>query len=581
VAKIIIETCYLPERIYNHFLIIFVQLSESMLQKLIIKNYAIIDHLELMPDKGLNIVTGETGAGKSILLGALSLVLGDRADTSVLINKEEKCIAEAFFDIKDNIAFRAALQTQGFDDDTECIIRREIAPSGKSRAFINDTPVTLGILNELASLLVDLHRQFGHLALKDVDFPIEVVDAVAQNTALCHEYETLFKEYRKTEDQLNEYKTQLAKLQKEADYKQFLLDELVQAALKENEIEHAEQQLKQISHSERIIATLQNSLLSMTEGETPVINEIKRLIQQLQSIADVLPAIIPLSQRMNTVYEEFKDIRSEIEGLENSISFDQDVMLQLQERIDTGYKLLKKHALATTNDLLSLQQKLEQELNITLNIDEQIAVLSKQKEELYHKLVAKAEELSARRKKQALPTSGQVNELLAKVGMPNARFKIAITQQELGPSGIDNITFLFDANKSGQFLPVEKVASGGEMSRIMLCIKSLTAKAMQLPVLVFDEVDTGISGEAAKQVGILLRELASYHQVLCITHQPQVAAKGSKHFYIYKEESKNQKIVTKVRVLQSDERISVIAKMIGGENPSTAAMQNALELVSQ
>ena len=551
-----------------------------MLQKLVIKNYAIIDHLTIEPDAHLNTVTGETGAGKSIILGALSLILGERADTAVLINKNEKSVIEGFFDVSNNEVFQQALTEAELDHDTQCIIRREIAVSGKSRAFINDTPVTLTVLNKLTSLLVDLHQQFGHLALEDDNFQMEALDAIGKTTAQAATYKKLYDQHKKIKQQLTAKKDQQAQWQKEADYKQYLLDELLQAAFKPDEIEHADQQLRQMGHAERIIGVLQAGRTMLDEGEQPIVNELKRLSQQLQGITDVMPEIKPLQERITSVWAELKDISGELENEEGKVALDPKIMDELQQKVDTGYKLLKKHAVKTTNELLAIQQQLEEDLKATLDVNEAIERLSKEEATIYKELVAEAEKLSAQRKKASPAFAEKINELLILVGMPNARFDIRIETAPPAPHGIDHVQFLLDANKSGQFQLLQKAASGGEMSRIMLCIKSLTAKALHMPTLIFDEVDTGISGEAARQVGILLRDLSQYHQVICITHQPQVAARGSRHFYVYKDADKNDRLSTTVKVLQQDERILAIARMIGGEQPSDAAISNARELVN-
>ncbi len=551
-----------------------------MLQKLVIKNYAIIDHLTIEPDAHLNTVTGETGAGKSIILGALSLILGERADTAVLINKNEKSVIEGFFDVSNNEVFQQALTEAELDHDTQCIIRREIAVSGKSRAFINDTPVTLTVLNKLTSLLVDLHQQFGHLALEDDNFQMEALDAIGKTTAQAATYKKLYDQHKKIKQQLTAKKDQQAQWQKEADYKQYLLDELLQAAFKPDEIEHADQQLRQMGHAERIIGVLQAGRTMLDEGEQPIVNELKRLSQQLQGITDVMPEIKPLQERITSVWAELKDISGELENEEGKVALDPKIMDELQQKVDTGYKLLKKHAVKTTNELLAIQQQLEEDLKATLDVNEAIERLSKEEAFIYKELITEAEKLSAQRKKAAPGFAGKINELLILVGMPNARFDIRIETTQPTAHGTDQVQFLLDANKSGQFQLLQKAASGGEMSRIMLCIKSLTAKALHMPTLIFDEVDTGISGEAARQVGILLRDLSQYHQVICITHQPQVAARGSRHFYVYKEADKNDRLSTKVKMLQQDERVLAIARMIGGEQPSEAAISNARELVN-
>ena len=551
-----------------------------MLQQLIIRNYAIIDQLTITPDAHLNIVTGETGAGKSIILGALSLILGERADTSVLINKSEKCVVEAHFAVQDNPAFREALQEAELDDDTQCIIRREIGANGKSRAFVNDTPVTLAVLNRLTSLLVDLHQQFDQLDIRNDRFQLDVLDAMAKNGTLTGAYRQQYREYVRSSQQLSENIARQAQLQKEADYKRYLLDELAQAGFGEQEIEQAAQQLKQMAHAERIRQVLQAGRTILEEGEQPVTQELRRLSQQLQGITDVLPGVQPLQERIMSALAELKDIAGELEQLEGSVSLDPELQQQLQDRVDLGYRLLKKHGMQETGGLIALQRQLEAELQATQDLDDTIRQEREAQAQALRQLSDTAGKLSARRKKIAPALADQICSLLRLVGMPNARFDITLDPlPEPGATGMDAVQFVLDANKSGQFLPVYKAASGGEMSRIMLAIKSLTARAMHLPTLIFDEVDTGISGEAARQVGVLLRDLAQAHQVICITHQPQVAARGTRHFYVFKEAGADERISTRVRVLREDERIRAIARMIGGEQPSDAALQHARELV--
>lgn len=550
-----------------------------MLRQLSINNYAIIDHLNFRPDTHLNIVTGETGAGKSIILGALSLILGERADTSVLINKEAKCVVEASFDVSGNDAFKTALRAAELDEEAQCIIRREINSAGKSRAFVNDTPVTLSVLNTLTSLLVDLHQQFDNHAIEDDHFQLSVIDSLAGNAPLREEYTLRYGQYQQISRELQHKTAQQAQWQKDADYKQFLFDELEQISFIPDEIETAEAQLKQFSAAERILGVLQQARYVLDESEQPLTNELKRQAQQLQGIADVLPEVQSLHERLLSVYAEAKDVAAELEQLEGKVSLDPERMQVLQERMDAGMKLLKKHAVLSTNELIGMQQTLGEELKATLNLHEEIEGLHKQKEELYKQVLNTGAALSHSRKELAPAIAGQITGMLAEVGMPNARFDIRIKALPApAATGLDDLQFLLDANKNGNFQPVEKAASGGEMSRIALCIKSLIARAVHLPTLIFDEVDTGISGEAARKVGALLKDLAQYHQVICITHQPQVAAKGSTHFYVFKEEGKEGKINTQIRILEQEERILAIARMIGGEQPSEAAMNNAREL---
>lgn len=550
-----------------------------MLLQLSINNYAIIDRLLLKPDAHLNIVTGETGAGKSIILGALSLILGERADTSVLINKEQKCVVEAVFAVNGHEAFKRALREAELDEEPQCIIRREISATGKSRAFVNDTPVTLNVLNTLTSLLVDLHRQFDNHALQEDDFQLYVTDIMAGNLALKEQYKTAFREYQQVAQQLAELSSQQAQWEKDAGYKQFLFDELEQVQFQADEIETAEQQLKQLGAAEKILAILNQAKFVLEESEQPLTNEIRRQAQQLQQIADVLPEAQHLHERLLSVYAETKDIAAELGHLESKISLDPEQMQTLQGRLDTGIRLLKKHGLQTTNELLALHAQLAEELKSSLNLGEAIAELERSKAEAYRQLLQFGEELSGTRKQVAAPLAEKLTFLLSDVGMPNARIKIDCNPlPKPSVNGIDDVQFMLDANKSGNFQPVAKAASGGEMSRIALCIKSLIAKAVHLPTLIFDEVDTGISGEAARKVAALLKELAQYHQVICITHQPQVAAKGSAHFYVFKEEGKDGRMNTQIRQLAQEEKVLAIARMIGGEQPSEAAMNNAREL---
>ena len=550
-----------------------------MLQKLVIKNYAIIDYLAIEPDSHLNTVTGETGAGKSIILGALSLILGDRADTAVLINKSEKSVVEGYFDVSKNEPFKKALAANELDYEEQCIIRREIAVNGKSRAFVNDTPVTLNVLNQLTSLLVDLHQQFGHLALEEDNFQLETLDAIGGTSEASARYSQLYNKHRKVKKQLTENRELQAQWQKESDYKQYLLDELTEAAFKPGEIEQAAQQLKQMGNAERIIQVLAGGRMLLEDGEQPFVNELRRMSQQLQGLLDIMPRLKPLQERITSAWAELKDIAEELGVEEEKVTVDPELMDQLQQRIDTGYKLLKKHAVLTTEDLIALAERLEEELKATLDINNSIERLAREEETLYKELITEGEKLGAARRKTIPGFVTKMNELLVLVGMPNARFAVRLELTAPSLYGADTIQLMLDANKSGQFQPLQKAASGGEMSRIMLCLKSLTAKALHMPTLIFDEVDTGISGEAARQVGTLLRNLSQYHQVICITHQPQVAARGTRHFYVYKQADATGKLATQVKTLEQSERVLAIARMIGGEQPSEAAINNAKELV--
>jgi len=548
-----------------------------MLQQLSIQNYAIITEIEINFSDKLNIITGETGAGKSILMGALSLILGERADTTVLLNKEKKCFIEGTFKTS-HTAVKDYLKENDFDTDEEVVIRREIAPNGKSRAFINDTPVNLNQLKELSSLLVDLHQQFDTLELGDNDFQREVIDALANHSNDIAQYQALYKKYLIEKKQLEEWKQQQASANKELDYHKFLFDELEDAGFKENELEDIDAEVKVMSNAENIKATLAKVYFELQESEQPVVQQIKVLNNQLQTLSEFHNDITSLIGRLHSAQIELQDIADEVDRLNDSVKYDAEKINTLNERLASGYRLLKKHNVQATGELLAVKHELQQKLDIVLNLEENIAKKEKEVKELFQQAQKIAEKISASRQKQIKPFEEKVNKLLAQVGMPNAKIKVEIKNIDLNISGQDAIEFLFDANKSNRFEPLRKVASGGELSRLMLSIKSLVAKSIQLPTLIFDEIDTGISGEAARQVGIIMKDLSAAHQVIAITHQPQIAAKASSHYFVYKE-IKGDKIVTSIKLLNPDERITAIATMLSGERPTAAAFENAREMI--
>ncbi len=548
-----------------------------MLQQLSIQNYAIITELGISFSDKLNIITGETGAGKSILMGALSLILGERADSSVLLNKEKKCCIEGTFKTQHSLV-KNYLKENDFDADDEIVIRREISPNGKSRAFINDTPVNLNQLKVLSSLLVDLHQQFDTLELGDNDFQREVIDALASHSNDLSQYQSLYKKYLSEKKQLEEWKRQQSAANKELDYHKFLFDELEEAAFKENELEETDADLKVMSNAENIKATLTKVYFELQESEQPVIQQIKSLNNQLQTLSNFHNDITSLIERLHSAQIELQDIADEVDRLNDSVKYDAQKINILNERLALGYRLLKKHNVQTTAELLEIKNDLQQKLDIVLNLEENITKKEMEVNELYRQANTIAQKISDNRIKQIKPFEEKVNKLLAQVGMPNAKVKVQVKNIELNIFGKDNIEFLFDANKSNRFEPLHKVASGGELSRLMLSIKSLVAKSIQLPTLIFDEIDTGISGEAARQVGIIMKDLSNAHQVIAITHQPQIAAKASAHYFVYKE-IKGDKIVTSVKLLNQDERITAIATMLSGERPTAAAFENAREMI--
>lgn len=550
-----------------------------MLQKLSIHNYAIIDKLEIDFSEKLNIITGETGAGKSIIVGALGLILGERADSTVLVNKEKKCIVEGTFRADNKEGVKNFLRENELDTEEELVLRREIGTNGKSRAFINDTPVNLSQLQQVSSLLVDLHLQFDTLELGESDFQREVLDALAGNIPTLNEYQVVFRQWQVVKKECDELKNQKQQFDKEADYNHFQYKELEEAGFKENELEDIDAELKMLNNAEGIKGTLNKVYFELQESESPLVQQIKSLSNQLnpyQSFHHDLPVV---SQRLQSIQIELQDVADEVGRISDHVNYDPEKIEQLNERLSNGYKLLKKHGVQTTNELLLIQQQLEEKLQAVLNIDEAIQQKEKESNRLKDEATKLAKKISDARQKQIKPLEDKVNKLLAQVGMPNARLKVDHKNEaELNQYGIDKIEFLFDANKSGQFQPVRKVASGGELSRLMLCIKSLVAQSIDLPTMIFDEIDTGISGEAAKQVGIILKGLALNRQVICITHQPQIAGKADAHFFVYKEIVK-ELVKTNIRQLTNEERITTIAKMLSGEKPTAAALENAREMV--
>ncbi len=555
-----------------------------MLSRISIKNYAIIDELEISLPGGFSVITGETGAGKSIIVGALGLILGERADTSVLVNKEKKCVIEGEFGVSDkDDALNSFFLENDIDKASDLIIRREINANGKSRAFINDTPVTLSQLNQLGGLLVDLHQQFDTLELSSAGFQRRVIDALAGHFDLIKQYQVIFKNWQKEKSETELLKEQKQQLEREADYNRFQYTELEEAAFKENELEEADAALKIMANAETIKETFGKAYFILEESEAPVVQQLKSLYNQLSSHASYHPALSALLERLQSVQVELKDIAGEISSLSDEVKYDPGEIARLNERLSLGYKLQKKHGVSSTKELAEIQAQLGGKLKNVLDLDDQINEKEKQAAILFDKAVKLADKISTGRKKQVKPFEEKVNGLLKRVGMPNAQVKAEIRITEPNLFGSDEVEFLFDANlsradKEGSFQPLKKVASGGELSRLMLCIKSLVARSMALPTLIFDEIDTGISGEAARQVGVLMKELAAQHQVICITHQPQIAGKADAHFFVYKEIA-GDAVRTNTRLLNVDERITAIARMLSGEKPTAAAMENAKEMI--
>lgn len=552
-----------------------------MLTQLSIHNYILIEQQQLHFAKGFTVLTGETGAGKSIVMGALQLILGNRADTQVLLNKEKKCVVEGSFSIKQNELATQYIAANDFlgEDENELIIRREIAPNGKSRAFINDTPATLQQLKELASNLVDLHQQFDTLALGDSSFQREVVDALAGNQTHIIQIQKIVKEYAKAKQQTQDLLNKQQAFKKEQDYNLFLANELEALNLTSNCIENWEQELAILTHAETIKQTLQQAVYALQENEEPLVQQVKQLQNQLQNIAKHNTSIADLQKRLQAVQIELADVADELDTINNSIVYNEEKIAVVTDKLNAANKLLIKHQAQTTDDLLQILADLQEKLKQGLELDDAIALQQKRYNQLETEALVVSKTISQNRHKIAEQFVAKVNNLLVKVGMPNASIKVQFTTVPLNTYGTEDVEILFNANKTNNYQSINKCASGGELSRLMLCIKSLVAQHIQLPTLIFDEIDTGISGEAAKQVGAIMQQLANQLQIICITHQPQIAAKANEHLFVYKHVINNT-VQTELKILNSDERIIELAKMLSGNNPSQAAILSVKEMMN-
>ena len=550
-----------------------------MLTQLDIQNYILIDELKIHLSNQLSVITGETGAGKSIIMGALGLILGDRADSTVCRNPAKKCVIEGVFTLANKNNYTAFFEANDLDLADELIIRREINAQGKSRAFINDTPINLNELRALTSQLVDLHQQFDTLSLGDMEFQRTVLDALANVHKELENYQSTFHDWKAATKHLSELIEQKENFDQTVAYKSHLLEELTALGLHENELEQLEIDLKFMENAADIKAQLTQSIFTLDESDQPIVQQIKQIANNLESIAKFQNDFDPLLARLKAAQIELADITSELQTWQDKMDFDASKISTMQERLSQGYHLQKKHKVQSTAALLEIQQALSKDLEAVLHIDEAIETYAKKVAAAEKDLTTRAANLSELRKKQAAPLAKQVNHLLHQVGMPNAQLKVQLDTVPFNQFGIDKIDFLFDANNTQKFEPIKKVASGGELSRLMLCIKSLVGKSIDLPTMIFDEIDSGISGEPAKQVGLLLQELGQARQVLCITHQPQIAAKGQAHLYVYKEQE-GKTTHTHVRILEAAERVTHIARMIGGDPPSKAALEHANELLA-
>lgn len=549
-----------------------------MLLKLCVKNYALIRDLDVEPGEGLTIITGETGAGKSILLGALSLILGSRADTSVLLEKDEKCLVEGTFRIGE-YDLEEFFAVNDLDYEPVTVLRREINPAGKSRAFINDTPVTLNVLKELGDRLIDIHSQHQTLMLNDNSFQLSVIDSFAGTSASLAEYRKIWHNYRKLQKEYAGIRETADKNRADYDYHQFQLKQLDDARLTEGEQEELEKEQELLSHAEEIKLALGNAAGLFSADSGSVIPLLREARSNIQKVRDFIPGGEELLARTESAYIELNDLAGEIEKLAASIEADPQRLSVVNERLDTIYSLLSKHRAADLKDLIARREEIRKIINSIITSDDRLEQLEKQLESEMEVLKKLATEISARRTKVVPDVEKKISELLRQLGMPNARFRIALSRhKDFISTGIDQADFLFSANKQIEPENLAKIASGGELSRVMLSLKSLLTKNTNLPTIIFDEIDSGVSGEVADKVGQILSAMGKYMQVINITHLPQVAARGSVHYHVYKDETADSTI-TRIRLLSDDERITEVARLLSGSAITDIAVKNARELL--
>ena len=549
-----------------------------MLQSLTIKNYALLRELEMRPSEKLNMITGETGAGKSIMLGAIGLLLGNRADTRSLYSEDQKCIIEGVFTIN-KFSLESIFDQEELDYDPICILRREISPSGKSRAFVNDTPVRLETMRGIGHLLVDIHSQHDTLMLGDNSYQREVIDAFASNEALRKAYYQKYQQYHRAKQEFERVSTEASRLRQEDDYNRFLLEELHQATLQDGEQETLEETMQVMENAGNIQEQLQ-IIQTLCGGEDMSVDQLLAQAKQATAkIASFSPTYETIYQRIESCLIELRDITGEVENEALQVEFDPEKVEATRERLDLLYKLQQKHQCDSVAELLKLQGELEQKEDQVNNLDDEITRLRQVQEVSQREMQEAAQQLTESRQAVLAQLNQELALILRNLGIPDA--VVEIEQREVEPTeeGIDEIAILFSANKGISPQELRGVASGGEFSRLMFCIKYILAGKTSLPTIIFDEIDTGVSGEIAIKMVNMMKEMASKHQVIAISHLPQVAAKGDAHYFVYKDNS-SEKVVSNIRRLSEEERVEEIAKMLGGNNPSSIAYENAKELLS-
>ena len=551
-----------------------------MLKQLHISNYALIDELDVSFESGFNVITGETGAGKSILLGALGFALGDRADTNVLYDKDKKCVVEAQFELNDN-TLQALFEENDLDFETDCIFRRELSPQKKSRAFINDTPVALQAMKEIGSHLVDIHSQHDSLLLTDADFQLRLLDDIAQNNSLLTDYQAEYGNYNQLKRSLNDLKEMATKNTAENDYLKFQLDELDKADLKEGEYAEIEQTLSVMENSEEIKTLLVTANGLMEDAETAILGQVNELSSTLSRLKHLLPDAESLFERIENLKVELKDIAYDLRHKEDETQFDEEQLQNLQERYDLLSRLMMKHRLNEFEELIALRDSLKEKVNAFENIDEAIAQAEKQLKTSEKQLSSLAKNLHEKRCQAAVAFGEKVAQLVRQLAMPFAQFQVSVESQEtFGSKGSDEIRFLFSANKGIAPDDIRRVASGGELSRLMLSIKSAVSDYNYIPTLIFDEIDTGVSGEVAAKIGGIMRQMGHSLQLISITHLPQVASQALHHYFIYKD-NKGERTQSHIRLLDAKERIGEIAKMLSNNEITPEALRAAEVLLKE
>ena len=550
-----------------------------MLKQLYIKNFTLIDELNIQMHPGFSVITGETGAGKSIILGAIGLLLGNRADSKSIKAGRDRCAIEAHFDLS-KYDMQQFFTNNDIDEDlSDTIIRRELTAAGKSRAFINDTPVSLTKMRELGEQLVDIHSQHQNLLLQKEDFQLNVVDIIAQNEKQRKNYEAAYNQYKQANQKLNALKAEIEKNRENEDFLRFQFKELDEAQLQNGEQEELEQEYEMLSHSEDIKTALYQADNHLSGDDGNIIERLKQASEQLANIKDVYPEVTELLERIDSSYIELKDIAQEINGLTDHVEFDPARLETINERLDKLNSLQQKFHVRDLGELIETYHQLKEQLSHIDHSDENVEALEQEVAQLLEKAQKQAKELTAIRTKAAKKVEEEMKQRLIPLGIPNVRFCISLTEKPLSHDGGDKVSFLFSANKSTPLQPVTQVASGGEIARVMLSLKAMISGAVKLPTIIFDEIDTGVSGKIAEKMAQIMVEMGNHErQVLSITHLPQIAAMGSHHYKVSKEET-DEGTISRMTELSQQERIQEIAQMLSGSDVSEAALANAKELL--